>query len=377
MSIMQLWTRPLDRPIQNLVILWVAWKLLLLLIAISSPGPGYDTSASLLSPGASESQQLPPALQYIVGKLTRWDAIYYSKIADRGYVFEQEWAFGWGFTRLISLCAAGEGSSAVSEKTLTETALQSAGIAHYDGLEGVVAVVIAHVAHLLSVLVLFTLTLAVFPAPCSGFAFTAASLHVVSPAGLFLSAPFAESSCALLSFAGCLLFTKSLGENGPLTAGHDILVLLSGVLFGIATAFRSNGIFNGLLLLEEASRTLWTLKSGFRTASFRRLMTAGFGGLSVGVGFLLPQYIAWTEYCGNLYLKPRPWCERTLPSIYTFVQDHYWYAHRSFELQIINMVQECGIIPLLDAVESPTFPSRHSYVCHLGHFWILGIEHYA
>jgi phosphatidylinositol glycan class V len=105
---MQLWTRPLDRPIRNLVILCAAWKILLLLIAVSSPGPGYDTSASLFAPSGDESRQLPSALQYIVGKLIRWDAIYYVKIADRGYIFEQEWAFGWGFTRLISWCAAGE-----------------------------------------------------------------------------------------------------------------------------------------------------------------------------------------------------------------------------------------------------------------------------
>ena len=105
---MQLWTRPLDRPIQNLIILGVAWKLLLLLIALLSPGPGYDTSASLISSSEAEGRVLPPAIQYILGKLIRWDGIYYVQIAGRGYVFEQEWAFGWGFSRLISLCTAGE-----------------------------------------------------------------------------------------------------------------------------------------------------------------------------------------------------------------------------------------------------------------------------
>lgn len=105
---MQLWTRPLDRPLRNLVVLCVAWKLLLLLIAVLSPGTGYDTSASLFSQSVAEGRQLPLAIQYTLDKLTRWDAIYFVKIADRGYLFEQEWAFGWGFTRLISLCAAGE-----------------------------------------------------------------------------------------------------------------------------------------------------------------------------------------------------------------------------------------------------------------------------
>jgi phosphatidylinositol glycan class V len=203
-------------------------------------------------------------------------------------------------------------------------ALGTAGIPHYVGLEALLAIVIAHAAHLLSVLVLFSLTSAVFSESSSWLAFTAASLHIISPAGLFLSAPFAESSCALLSFIGCLLFTKSLGGNGPVTVSHDMLVLLSGVFFGIATTFRSNGILNGLLLLEEAFRTLWSLKIDSRISTFRRLIATGLGGLSVAVGFLLPQYIAYTEYCGNSGISTRTWCERSLPSIYTFVQDHYW-----------------------------------------------------
>ncbi|KAE9370413.1 glycosyltransferase family 76 protein [Stipitochalara longipes BDJ] len=308
---MQLWTRPLDRPIQNLLIICVAWKFLLLLIAGLSPGPGYDTSASLISPNTAEGRGLPPAIQYILGKLIRWDAIYFVKTAGRGYVFEQEWAFGWGFTRLISLCVA---------------ALEKAGIPRYDGLEGLMAIVIAHTAHLFSVLVLFNLTSAVFAQPSTWLAFTAASLHIISPAGLFLSAPYAESSCALLSFVGCFLFTKSLGGNGPVTASHDLLVLLSGISFGIATTFRSNGILNGLLLLEEAFRTLWSLKTSFQISSFRRLIATGLGGVSVAVGFLLPQYIAYTEYCGVSEVNTRTWCKRALPSIYTFVQDHYWHC---------------------------------------------------
>lgn len=213
-----------------------------------------------------------------------------------------------------------------SEKILTGTALERAGIPLCNGLEGFIAILIAHAAHLLSVLVLFSLTSAVFSEPSPWLAFTSASLHIISPAGLFLSAPYAESSCALLSFVGCLLFTKSLGGNGPTTASQDMLVLLSGVSFGIATTFRSNGILNGLLLLEEAFRTSWSLKHSFPISSLRRLLATGLGGMSVAVGFLLPQYIAYTEYCGKGNVTTRTWCKRTLPSIYTFVQDHYWYV---------------------------------------------------
>lgn len=212
------------------------------------------------------------------------------------------------------------------KSTLTAPVLLRAGIPHYHGLEGLVAVCIAHTAHLLSVLVLFRLTAAVFPSSSStpGLALTASLLHIISPAGLFLSSPFAESSCALLSFLGCYLFTKSVRSGGQPTIGHDLLVFASGVVFGLATTLRSNGIFNGLLLLEEALRNLFYFRSDPSLVRIRRLVATGLGGLCVGAGFLLPQYIAYSEYCTQTSVQSRPWCEKTLPSIYTFVQEHYW-----------------------------------------------------
>ena len=103
---MQIWSRPLKYPIRSLILLWVGWKALLLLIATCSPGPGYDTSASLIIPSHTGARRLPSVLHHIVSKLMRWDALYFVQASYRGYVFEQEWAFGWGFTQLIAFCTA-------------------------------------------------------------------------------------------------------------------------------------------------------------------------------------------------------------------------------------------------------------------------------
>jgi phosphatidylinositol glycan class V len=188
-------------------------------------------------------------------------------------------------------------------------------------------VLLAHLSHLLSTLLLFKLTAAVFPSRNVRFFFIAAVLHIISPAGLFLSAPYAESSCAMLSFAGSLLFVQSATAKRQNTIGHDMLVVLSGTCFGIATTFRSNGILNGLLLLEEATKLLWGLQYSFDFASIRRLIFTGLGGLCVASGFFLPQYLAYAEYCREVDVSAlRPWCERTVPSIYTFVQEYYWYG---------------------------------------------------
>lgn len=107
---MQNLLRPLDHPVRTLFVSCVAWKFFLLLLAMSSPGPGYDTSTALLlaSSASAFDKPLPSALHTLVSRLTRWDAIYFVRIANRSYVFEQEWMAGWGHTRLISFCTRGK-----------------------------------------------------------------------------------------------------------------------------------------------------------------------------------------------------------------------------------------------------------------------------
>lgn len=96
----------------NLVLItltFVAWKVILGLVAHSVPGIGYDTSSSLLEDfGTSlELTETPSALKYAVTKLLRWDAIYFTQAAVRGYVFEQEWAFSYAFSKMIATVSGG------------------------------------------------------------------------------------------------------------------------------------------------------------------------------------------------------------------------------------------------------------------------------
>jgi phosphatidylinositol glycan class V len=104
-----LFVKPLDNPQKTLIVIFVVWKSLLLLIASCSPGPGYDTSTTLAQPydGAAHQNYAVSLLRLFSTKLTRWDAIYFTKIASRDYLYEQDWAFGWGFTRLIKFFASG------------------------------------------------------------------------------------------------------------------------------------------------------------------------------------------------------------------------------------------------------------------------------
>jgi len=110
-------------PALLLLLLFAVWKTALLLLAVASPGDGYDASTTvLLARGAisvtsdasgmgaraSEHEVGAASANIVVRKLLRWDAFYYTEVAARGYRFEQEWAFGWGFTRALSHISNGK-----------------------------------------------------------------------------------------------------------------------------------------------------------------------------------------------------------------------------------------------------------------------------
>ena len=158
----------------------------------------------------------------------------------------------------------------------------------------------------------------------------AALLHILSPAGLFLSAPYSESSFALLSFAGYLLFALGCRAESSSPTRRDLYTIAAGVLFGAATAFRSNGLLNGAPFAWEVLRHLPALFRRSTTVdTLRRLAALGVGGAAVAAGSLGPQSAAYLRYCSPYSGAsgeglPRPWCQGYLPSIFTFVQSHYW-----------------------------------------------------
>jgi GPI mannosyltransferase 2 len=86
-------------PYITLTATFLSWKAALFAIAAGSRvGPTYDTSSSLLVPASQPT---------LLTRLSSWDAIYFLKAAERGRLFEQEWAFASALPNSISLIIRG------------------------------------------------------------------------------------------------------------------------------------------------------------------------------------------------------------------------------------------------------------------------------
>ena len=197
-------------------------------------------------------------------------------------------------------------------------------------VSAVSGIVISNVSHWLSAVSLFLLVdeLSLQGVRQSfSLAFISALLHICSPAGLFLAAPYSESLFSLLSMCGFLLYAKSYHARLPDgSASEHGLMLTSTVFFGLATVVRSNGILSGVVFLYDLLEVVCSLVlQGISWSSVSRAITIGLSGLLVGLGFALPQTLAYLEYCSAPITSERPlWCARSIPSIYSWVQEHYW-----------------------------------------------------
>ncbi|KAI7509976.1 hypothetical protein KC347_g4762 [Hortaea werneckii] len=310
-----------ETSISRVIRIFWTWKGFLLLVALLAPGQGYDTSTQIAfdqDHTNGSSSWVSKVIEYAVLRLTRWDAIYFASSSWRGHLYEQEWAFSWVFSRLSSKAA-----------NAFLWPLPCSDIVRH-ALSGIC---LSHLSHFLAVIVLYHLIHSFIPSATLAFkrqlAFTTACLHVFSPAGLFLSAPYAESAFAFLSFLGCYCYVKAIENRYHRFADAYQLdacwTVAAGLSFGLATTMRTNGLLNGIIFAWDIYLVLPRLPHILRNRDgeeITRLCATLIAGTFIAIGFMLPQVVAYNEYCTNG--NTRPWCTALPPSIYSFVQKEYW-----------------------------------------------------
>ncbi|KAF6767042.1 GPI mannosyltransferase 2 [Kalmanozyma brasiliensis GHG001] len=272
-----------------------------LLILTAHLQQAFDTSHELLSysldPATTHSLSAGPfkwALAFV-----RWDTIYFLAAASPstpvhrgGYAWEQTLAFQPGIIGLLRVCG-------YATPQLDGAWSPTAAI--------LVTALLANLAAAISPVLLYRLSLKV--TRNAEMAYTAAALSIFAPsAGTTLAAPTPESFFSLTSLLGLLAL-----ESGSLSW---VVVLGASFWFALATTFRANGT---LLLGYIAFKLIPELRAG-RPSSIPKLIVAGLICLSPSVLF---QIWAYSRFCPS---PGRPWCDRLVPSVYTFVQSHYWHV---------------------------------------------------
>ncbi|BFZ59775.1 ER membrane glycoprotein subunit of the GPI transamidase complex-like protein [Saitoella coloradoensis] len=272
---------PLLRDYATIFTVWALQKLVILALSLTA-NYSYDTSTTILFDTNSANDW--SHLRWLTERYTRWDTLYFTELSRRGNVWEQEWAFGRGWWRLVGVVAEG------ISPPLT-------------------GILLSHLSHLGAVFMLHNLTQSLQFSQQQ--ALLTSLLHALSPAGIFLAAGYTESLFAFLSFAGMLLYTKR-------TWWADFL---AAVVWGYSGTVRSTGIFYaGFWAWKGVVEPVFTLGLGQKGGLvLGRVVWYALLGIIVLAGFGWTQWEAYQTYCPG-----RPWCDERLPMIYNFVQSHYW-----------------------------------------------------
>lgn len=307
--------------------------------------PDHDADA-FRPPRTEEPLYLDSMVEWLLGGLSRWDAEHFLFIAERGYLFEHNFAF----FPLLPVVLRG----------LAETLLWP--LSGWLSVRGrlLVAVALGNSAlFLLSVVALHALSRTVLQD--RRLALLSSLLYCVTPANVFMTAGYSESLFAALTFGGLFLLEKGF----PLRAC---------LALGIATAARSNGLVNAGFLLYLPALSAITQIRVYRTTTrgrqrvfgyilvvVRLLLTSLLGTAVIALPFCAFQYYGYRTFCTpsasldhvppsllslavrkgyripDEYGTPPLWCMRPFPLLYSHIQDVYWDVGflRYFELKQI------------------------------------------
>ncbi|KAK4264069.1 hypothetical protein QN277_029408 [Acacia crassicarpa] len=295
----------------------------------------YDTSAPLnpdcltrsnTDPGQESSRPnlLWPNLGSGIENGIVWDSVYFVRIAQCGYEYEQTYAF----LPLLPICIS----------FLSHTVF--APLIALIGERAVLAVcgyLINNVAFVFAALYFYKLSATILKDP--EVSLLASILFCFNPASIFYSSIYTESLYAFLSFGGLY----------HLISGGNSLAVIFLALSGLA---RSNGILNAGYFCYQTMH--WAYDAVFqKRQAFSALLvviSGAFRSACIFAPFIAFQAYGYHNMCvGRSHDEVRPWCKARVPLLYNYIQSHYWGVGflRYFQLkQLPNFLLASPILSL-------------------------------
>ncbi|KAJ1303037.1 hypothetical protein OPQ81_011238 [Rhizoctonia solani] len=281
------------------------------------------------SPDNDELNDLNSSLpQLVPSPGLRWDALHYLDVALHGtYAYEHQYAFSPGIPIVLRLVHLGK--ELLFDIAASYPLLESMNSQLRAWLDNIInAFLVAMLAAQPSI-ALYRLT-ELFT-HSKEFSYLTLMMHLLMSAPpVIIRSVYAEPFFAWFTFEG-------------LSSCHEQRYLVASLYFGLATAFRTNGILLPCFILysllvhpvlialfislvkspefgtKDIPRHLY---GAFRKLSFFRTIYSALLTIISLSPFIAQQYIAYLTFCRPS--APRPWCNLHIPLIYSFVQSHYW-----------------------------------------------------
>ncbi|VYS68244.1 unnamed protein product [Arabidopsis thaliana] len=246
----------------------------------------YDTSAALNPPclyQKEDSSLFLVANVYFLENSVVWDSVYFLRITECGYEYEQTYPFLPLLPFFISL--------------LSRTAVMV--------LSGST---VSNLAFIFAAIYLFRVSVIVLKDIEASF--RASIIFCFNPASIFYSTIYSESLYALFSIGGVYHLLSGSSNVGVLW-------------FALSGCARSNGILNaGYICFQTMHRAYEALYQKRRAY----VLIAGFlRCICMCLPFVAFQAYGYYNIChGHTLDEMRPWCKGRIPLLYNFIQSHYW-----------------------------------------------------
>ncbi|CAF2115824.1 BnaC08g41770D [Brassica napus] len=264
----------------------------------------YDTSAVINPPCLHHeevTEKSPPlnAVSKTLENSVVWDSVYFLRISQCGYEYEQTYAFLPLLPFFISLLS----------RTVFAPLVPLIGIRGVTVLSGYV---VSNLAFVFAAIYLFRVSVIVLKDAEASF--RASVMFCFNPASIFYSSIYSESLYALFSIGGLY----------HLLSGASNVAVLWFALSGCA---RSNGILNaGYICFQTMHRAYEALYLKKRVCLCVQVLVTGLlRCVCICLPFVAFQAYGYYNICHGRKLDGlRPWCKAKVPLLYNFIQSHYW-----------------------------------------------------